>query len=282
MKVGKLLVGKIVFNDKNIPEEVFNIFDKANDIRSLVFEDFHIDEKTMNTYLNYVKANIKTPQPHSLVELGVKYIDYCPTATVTKDELLYQIPHWMFPTLGSFSSIVPRLLLLLANHPKSLLKLKKEINNSNIETEQGIYGLSYLRKCILETLRLNNTVVTMLRTLKKDYNFGKDGLGREYKFEKGTQFVILTNPILREPEKFLQPNKFIPERWDKELEKSYYSIMFSQGPQNCPGKELAIFMIQSYIAHYLKNLNFKIKSRKINTEYIEQMINPCKIEIYSK
>ncbi|MCP3660032.1 MAG: cytochrome P450 [Bacteroidetes bacterium] len=278
IKIGRKITSKIVFNVDLAPDYIFEIFSKANSLKSLTDEDFHIDEKTMSAYLNYLNKHIDNPNPNSLIESAVKYIDYCPSSNACKSEIIYQIPHWIFPNMGVFISVIPRLLLFLANHPEELNKVIEEIKNIDINNSQEIYNLKYLRKCILESVRLNNIVVTLFRTLLKDYSFGKDSLGNEYKFDKGTQFLILTNPILREPEKFKNPNKFIPSRWSSDLENSYYAIMFGQGPQRCPGKEVAIFLMQSFVANYLKNLNFKLKSSKININYIEQMINPCKIK----
>ncbi|NIR11881.1 MAG: cytochrome P450, partial [Candidatus Aminicenantes bacterium] len=98
-----------------------------------------------------------------------------------------------------------------------------------------------LRAVILETLRLNNPVVTTFRTLDSDYTFSHSGRS----FSKGDQFLILNNPVLRDPTFFYEPNRFIPERWVPSLEGSYYAIMFNQGPQKCPGKDLAIFILGS-------------------------------------
>ncbi len=278
IKIGRKVTSKIVFNEDEAPDYIFDIFNKANTLRSLVDENFHIDEKIMTAYLNYLNKHIDNPNPNSLIESAVKYIDYCPSSNACKSEIIYQIPHWIFPTMGIFLSVLPRILLFLSNHPDELAKVIKEMQNIDINNEEEIYNLKYLRKCILETVRLNNIVVTLFRTLLKPYSFGKDSLGFEYKYDKGTQFLILTNPILREPEKFKDPNKFIPSRWDLDLENSYYAIMFGQGPQRCPGKEFAIFLMQSFIVNYLFSSNFKLKSNKINTDNIEQMINPCKIK----
>ena len=132
----------------------------------------------------------------------------------------------------------------------------------------------------METLRLNNPVVTTFRTLLVDFKFDN-----RYKFKKGTQFLILNNPVLREKEFFINPNKFTPDRWTPNMEKSYYSISFNQGPQKCPGKELAIFLCQSFIVRFFQLFgileNYKIlKSNKINTKHIPQMINPCNIKFF--
>ncbi len=275
--IGKNIVSRIVFNVEHAPGYIFEIFVKANNLRSLMDENFKIDDKITLKYLNYLTSNIKNPKKKSLIDLAVKYIDYCPTADACKDEIVYQIPHWIFPTMGSITSVSPRLLLLLANHPEDLEKVIQEIKSIDINNAAEISTLKHLRKCILETLRLNNSVVTLFRTLLKPYSFGKDALKREYRYDKGTQFVMLTNPILRDADKFENPNRFIPSRWDTHLENSYYAIMFGQGLQKCPGKDLAIFVLQSFIVHYLVASNFKLKTKKINIKNIEQMINPCKV-----
>ena len=66
------------------------------------------------------------------------------------------------------------------------------------------------------------------------------------------------------------------------MEKSYYAISFNQGPQRCPAKELVIFLSQSFVYNFIKikniNNNIIIKTNKIDTNYIPQIINPCDIK----
>ena len=70
------------------------------------------------------------------------------------------------------------------------------------------------------------------------------------------------------------------------MEKSYYAISFNQGPQRCPAKELAIYLIQNFIYNFIKikeiGIKQSIKYSKINTETIPQVINPCNIKFYFK
>ena len=72
---------------------------------------------------------------------------------------------------------------------------------------------------------------------------------------------------------------FIPERWTQEMESSYYAISFNQGPQRCPGKELVIFLMQSFMYNFVKvkhiHYNTFIKTMDIDTTNIPQMTNPC-------
>ena len=66
------------------------------------------------------------------------------------------------------------------------------------------------------------------------------------------------------------------------MEKSYYALSFNQGPQKCPGKELAIYLIQSFIYNLIKikklGINQFMKCNEINTNEIAQVINPCTIK----
>ena len=277
-KISRDMVGNIIFGTTEVHEDVFNIFGQANNV-GLFYRDFKlITRKTKTNYLNYLKASIKNPRDQSLVKI-------CVDNESSEHEIIHQIPHFIFPIAGLYLTSIPRFLLVIFNHEESLKKLIDEIKSVNIDGElnfKQIHNLTYLRKCVLELLRLNNPVTTTFRTVTKDMNLDS------YKFKKGEQLLILNNPILRNPEYFKDQNKFIPERWNKDMESSYYAISFNQGPQSCPGKELTIFSIKSFIVNFfriigiLKYGNSIIETEKINKDYIEQMINPCKIKFKVK
>tara|TARA_Y100000780_G_scaffold112092_1_gene101261 strand:+ start:62 stop:1447 length:1386 start_codon:yes stop_codon:yes gene_type:complete len=273
MDFGKLLSSQIVFNTKIIHDDVFNMFKEANTLNAFS-QKVEINKDVYNNYVKILKYYIKNPVNNSLVKLLLK-------ETNNKEEIIHQIPHFIFPTVGLFVTTIPRLLVLLFNHRNVLKKVVNEINSldkNDVLNSKKIYKLSFLRKCILETLRLNNPVVTTFRTLLQDFSFNK-----KYNFKKGTQFLILNNPILREKEFFNKPNKFIPSRWTPKIEKSYYAISFNQGPQQCPGKELAIFLVQSFIFNFIKikkiGKNTSVKTNYIDKNNIPQIINPCTINI---
>ena len=134
---------------------------------------------------------------------------------------------------------------------------------------------------MLHNLRLNNPVLTVFRRLKRDFSFDN----RHY-FKEGTQFVILNNPVLREPEYFSEPNKFIPSRWTPAMEKSYYAISFNQGPQQCPGKDLAIYLVQCFMYHFVKlkvlEMDQLLETQTVDRENISQIINPCRLSFQFK
>jgi len=266
LNIAKLITMKIVFNEDKIYEPLFEIFTQANSLNAIIFGSTKIDPNVLSNYNTYLKKHIKRPNIDSLV--------YIAKNNTSDYELMHQIPHWIFPITGIIAVTIPRLLLLLSKHSQIFKKVINEIKDN----KKDIYKLIYLRKCILETLRLNNPVNSTFRKLLQDYKFENDGNNETIK--KGTEFLILNNPVLRTPEIFTEPNKYVPERWNKELENSYYSLMFNQGPQKCPGKELAINIMKSFVVHYLYIANYTISSdMEINLDNIQQLINPCKINI---
>tara|TARA_Y100001936_G_C16086945_1_gene682477 strand:- start:1780 stop:3090 length:1311 start_codon:yes stop_codon:yes gene_type:complete len=271
LEIGKYMTTKIVFNTDKIDPNIFQMFSEANTTELFSNPNFRIQPKIYQRYIQAINSHIDNPNVNSLVDLTN-------SITTNKEEVKHQIPHYIFPLVATFVSVIPRLLILLFNDNNVLQNVVDEINsidpNQKLLTKK-IYKLSYLRKCIMESLRLNNVVITTFRTLLHDYTFDE-----KYKFRKGTQFLILNNPVLREKEFFENPNEFNPERWTEDMEKSYYAISFNQGPQRCPGKELVIFLAQSFIYHFiLSNDIHKIKVKKIDLTNVPQVINPCEIKI---
>lgn len=272
----KKITMKVVFGTNIINEDIFKIFSAANSLKIFFFNKFQIPTNTMGPYVKYLTENISNPNDYSLISIALEH-------THNYDELIHHIPHWIFPIAGLIPTTFARMLILLCNHKNIFCKLINKINQININNPADVYNCLFLRKCILETFRLNNPVVTTFRTLLQDYSFDE-----HHHYDKGTQFLFLNNPVLRDPIFFENPNNYVPERWTLNMEKSYYSVMFNQGPQKCPGKEMAIFLLQSFTVNYLKfskiltNGISNIKCNKVDPNNIPQMINPCNIVFFKK
>lgn len=258
LNFGQRLAMRVVFNENQIYPPIFQMFQAANSVSSVIFGKTEIDPKLKQAYYDHLKKSIKAPNKESLVSM-MKDAD-----GLTEEEIVHQIPHWVFPIAGLIGISATRFLAVLANCPMVLNKLVK----SNYDPE-------YMRKCILEFFRLSNPVNSTFRTLLEDYDFD-----HEYKYKKGDRFLIINNPIMRDPNNFQNPTSYNPERWgDPELENKYYTLMFNQGPQRCPGKEMAIFLLGSFVKHYLKLTNGKLYTNtKIDCNNIPQSINPCPIK----
>jgi cytochrome P450 len=256
--VAKQITMKVLFGTTDIYGPVFDIFQQANRVWALLFGQINIE--TLDRFQNFVRQQLRNPTPNSLIWLASQQDEHL---LLEQQELMDQVPHWIFPIVGTLTLTTIRILILLDNHPRGLRRARR--------------SMVYLRHCILETLRLNNPVSSTFRTLLDDFSF--DGGRTTYK--RGTQMLILNNPVLRDPDVFPEPHRFRPERWDADpsLEDSYSALMFNQGPQKCPGKDLILLLLESYIGHYLALGDYGTNIRFENIEYIPQMINPCKVKI---
>lgn len=252
---------KIVFGDDSASSKIFDMFKKSNSILGIVVGTIDIPIETRSEYEQYIIKNIQNPLPNSLVSLIPK------DTPLTLKEVLHQVPHWIFPINGIISVHLPRLLTVLSNAPH----IVDNIIHSN-------YNKEYIRKCILEFFRLYNAVFSTFRTLLTDYSFDNSG---RYDYKKGDQFFISNTGVLREPKIFENPNAFIPERWNPELEQSCYALMFNQGPQKCPGKELAIFIMMVGVDYFLRRYNGNITSNTVlDISKMSETINPCSLNLF--
>lgn len=259
------ITSKIIFGTYEYNDIIYKIFKQADSLLSATFSMNFINKQDLAEYEEYLRKELHNSRPNTLLSLGHQYHKMLP-----QQDLIEQIPHFIFPIAGLFSVHFPRLLVLLLNHPKEY-----EIVKEQIQHNQHFHRENHIRKCILELFRLNNAVNSTFRGLLEPYQFTDSNV----EFEKGTEFVFFNNPVLRDL--FERPNEFVPSRWDAKLENEYRALMFNQANQRCPGKELVLSLLQSACVQYLKLCDFKVNTNiKLNPEYIPYLINPCTITFY--
>ena len=226
----------MVFGEKSsatLDARMFKMFVEANKLG--IFRQKSPDIPSYQYFVQAVDNSIQQSQ-NSMIAIAEQL-------QLSRHELLQQAPHWLFPINGVLTVSLPRILALLASYPEMMLRVRKELQSVN--SLEQLWSTpkrsTFLRRAIMETLRLNNTVVSLFRTLLVDYTFKKSGI----KFDKSTNFLILIAGFLRDPQYFPDPDQFIPDRWlDEELQDSYANLIWSQGPQRCPGKELSINLLE--------------------------------------
>ena len=256
------ITSKILFGTYDYNPIFYKVFKQADSLLSARFNVNTVDSTDLEEYRDYMRTQLEHPKPNTLISLANTHHKLLPT-----DSVIDQIPHWVFPIAGLFSVHLPRLLVMLSNHPDELLKVKQEIRE-----ETQFRHDSHVRKCILEMFRLNNAVNSTFRGLTEDFTFKNS----EEVFEKGSQFAFFNNSMLRDL--FERPNEFVPSRWNVELEESNKALMFNQHNQRCPGKELVISLLTQGVGTYLRLNNYSIETNiKLNTNFIPYILNPCTI-----
>jgi hypothetical protein len=257
------ITSKIIFGTYDYNDIVYKVFKQADSIVSATLDINTVNKTDLSLYENYLQVQLQNPQKNTLLYLGHKHHKMLPI-----QDVIEQIPHWIFPIAGLFSVHLPRLLVLLVNHKEEFEIVKREILNKRYLVKDN-----YIRKCILELFRLNNAVNSTFRGLIEPYQFSNS----DKVFEKNTEFVFFNNPLLRDL--FERQNEFVPSRWTEELENDYRALMFNQANQRCPGKELVMSLLQAGCVSYLQLCNFNLKTNiELDKNNIPYLINPCSIQ----
>lgn len=256
------LTSKIVFGTYDYNPIVYKVFKQADSVLSVRFNTHPVNPNDLKEFREYIQHQLETPPPNTLMSLASRHHE-----KMSMDVIVDQIPHWIFPIAGLFSIHLPRLMVMLANHPEHLVQVIVEVRDKSY-----LDANSHCRKCILELFRLNNAVNSTFRGLTESFQFKGD----DTVFEPGTQFVFFNNSILRDL--FEHPHEFEPSRWTPKMEESHQALMFNHGNQKCPGKELVITLLSMGLANYLRASEYTISTRiKLNPSSIPYIINPCTI-----
>ncbi|KAF7828662.1 cytochrome P450 81E8-like [Senna tora] len=125
----------------------------------------------------------------------------------------------------------------LLNHPEVLKKAKEEIDThigqERLINETDILELPYLQNIISETIRLYPATPMLL-----PHEPSSDCIIGGYNVPRGTMVLVNAWAIHRDPQLWIDPTSFKPERFEKEGEANKL-IPFGLGRRACPGSNLA-------------------------------------------
>ncbi|XP_072951687.1 cytochrome P450 81Q32-like [Typha angustifolia] len=128
---------------------------------------------------------------------------------------------------------------LLLNNPHTLTKMAAEIvthvGNERLIDESDFSSLPYLHCIVKETLRLYPGAPLLVPHESRD-----DLVLNNYDIPHGTMLLVNAYSIQRDPITWDDPDKFRPERFEKEKGKEKHMIAFGYGRRKCPGEGLAI------------------------------------------
>ncbi|KAI4643954.1 hypothetical protein J4E85_010836 [Alternaria conjuncta] len=155
----------------------------------------------------------------------------------------------------------------MSTNPQAFERLQQEVRtafaNEKDITMLSTAQLKYLHACIEETLRMYPPVAdTPPRVSPGEYVNG-------YWIPKGTLITIFQWAVHHNPNNFVQPDSFIPERWlgpdhpyhDPQFNADKKSAFqpFSFGPRNCIGKNLAYNELRIIAARFIWNFDLELQ-----------------------
>lgn len=129
-----------------------------------------------------------------------------------------------FPGFDTVGTVLSFAAYELACNPDVQDKLRQSlvtINNSyeNAQSYDHILKNDYLDKFVCEVLRKFPPAPMIERLCVKDFTLEMDG--KQIFMEKDSYFVVPVYGIHHDPNYFLNPDKFDPERFDEENKKFY-------------------------------------------------------------
>ncbi|KAM4110458.1 hypothetical protein ACB094_03G196900 [Castanea mollissima] len=141
----------------------------------------------------------------------------------------------------------------LHDHPKALQELREEhlAIRERKKPEEPIdwndyKSMSFTRAVILETSRLATVVNGVLRKTTQDLELNG------FFIPKGWRIYVFTRDINYDPHLYPKPFTFNPWRWmDKSLESHSYCFLFGAGGRLCPGKELGLVKVSTFLHYFV-------------------------------
>ncbi|KAF5958203.1 hypothetical protein HYC85_005428 [Camellia sinensis] len=160
------------------------------------------------------------------------------------------------------SSTVEWAMAELLRNPETLNRAKAELEQAigkgkPIE-ESGVSHLPYLQAIVKETLRIHPPVPFLIpRKVESDVEV------RGYIVPQGTQVLVNVWAIGRDPNIWLNPTSFMPERFlGLEIDvrgRDFELIPFGAGRRICPGLPLAIRMIPVMLGSLINSFDWKLE-----------------------
>ncbi|XP_025113207.1 cytochrome P450 3A24-like [Pomacea canaliculata] len=145
------------------------------------------------------------------------------------------------------------LTFALALHPQVQEKVVREINQQlgdETPTYEGVSKLKYLDCVIQETLRMYPSVNSTNRMALEEVTI------KGITIPKGAGVMIPIANVMRDPEYFPEPDKFLPERFLEDNVSPISFLAFGYGPRLCIGMRLALLQMKMAMVHVLRRVKF--------------------------
>ncbi|CAH2050525.1 unnamed protein product, partial [Iphiclides podalirius] len=166
-----------------------------------------------------------------------------------------EVDTFIFEGHDTTASGLTFLLMLIANHPYIQDRIVEELKEIFRDTKRAaamedFAAMSYLDRCIKESLRLYPPVPMISRKLDEDVQLSK------YTVPAGTLCHIQIYDLHHNERLYPNPLKFDPDRFLPENvagRHNYAYVPFSAGPRNCIGQKFAMMQMKSAVSAILRN-----------------------------
>lgn len=236
----RVIFGSAARDDTTVTDLLRTLMRESNSSRgrkrqSASFEPFY----------DRIRHYLEAAEPGSLAALSGEV----PSGPETR--VAGQIPHWMFAMWETLGTNTARALALIVAHPEASARVRAELAGGDVTTARGVERLAYLGGCLQEAMRLWPTTPMLLRE-----TLAGDTLG-DAPIPAGTQVLILNSFNHRDRDRVAHPDTFAPESWADGSPSPLFNHL-SNGPQDCVGRHLAVFLGKAVLATLLDRFDYRL------------------------
>ncbi|XP_044493276.1 cytochrome P450 85A-like [Mangifera indica] len=177
--------------------------------------------------------------------------------SLSDEEILDQVITILYSGYETVSKTSMMAIKHLHDHPQALQELRGEHSaiRQRKKPEDPIdwddfKSMTFTRAVIYETSRLATIVNGVLRKTINDIELNG------FKIPKGWRIYVYTREINYDPLLYPEPYTFNPWRWLKQ-ESHNYNFIFGGGTRLCPGKELGIVKISTFLHYFVTRYRWK-------------------------
>ena len=143
----------------------------------------------------------------------------------------------------------------LAAHPDVQEKLRQEITSKiakydGVLTFDALKEMTYMEQVMSESQRLYPALSALSKTCTEKFELqGSDGLTLQV--EPGTEIIIPHHGLQVDPQYWVDPEVFDPERFNEEKKQSIVKMTFlpfGEGPRMCVGMKMAMLQMKACLA----------------------------------
>ena len=167
----------------------------------------------------------------------------------SEEEIIQQIPHWMFTFTGSGTDLLARTLGIVASRDDVHSRVRAEATEQSAsKSASAMMNMEYLESCLLETCRLFPPVNRTFHVAPRGDTF--DG----FRIPAGMEILHFFTASQRDTSVDATANDFRPERWTEPggNAAAVYPSLFLGGARDCPGKDLILFVCKAAISMLVK------------------------------
>ncbi len=182
----------------------------------------------------------------------------------TKEEIRATIISFLFGGFDAVAVALSSACYILAQHPEIQAQAQVEVDRvlgGRLPNFDDFKALEYLNQVLKETMRINPPSSVTMRQVESNFELAG------YHIPKGTILFISISALHNDPEVWLAPEKFLPERFSPENEKQrsrYAYIPFGVGARGCIGGNFAMTQLQLMLPMLLQKFSIQeIRDRAV-------------------